>query len=166
MEYHFKGTPSTGGRSSAPFIDVLDQIISAVADNARLQVCQVRPRAPPLSAHFDRWHPIRNHPHPVPEYLLVTFRVQVFTCMRSFRYLCCFKERMFPRLFRLIRLACLERTGVESSGSSFRPFPPPSPPFPPFPPLPPFPLGMPCKHTDLPRVVLSCEFCPVCLGAC
>ena len=44
-----------------------------VADNARLQVCQVRPRAPPLSAHFDRWHPFRNHPHPVPEYLLVTF---------------------------------------------------------------------------------------------
>ena len=30
------------------------------------QVCQVRPRAPPLSAHFDRWHPFRNHPHPVP----------------------------------------------------------------------------------------------------
>ena len=34
-EYYFKGTPSTGGRSSSPFVDVLEQIISAVTASGR-----------------------------------------------------------------------------------------------------------------------------------
>ena len=34
-EHYFKGTPSTGGRSSSPFGDVLEQIISAVTASGR-----------------------------------------------------------------------------------------------------------------------------------
>jgi hypothetical protein len=43
-EYYYKGTPSTGGRSSSPFIDVLDQIISAVAATGR-DIAELAPQA-------------------------------------------------------------------------------------------------------------------------